>query len=163
MSLIDDPKPRNDKQVQNKGPVRILLVVCGTICVTLGILGMFLPLLPTTPFLLLAAFCYSRSSKRFYNWLMTNRWSGKYIRNYRQGKGIPLKQKLFTILLLWLTIGYAAGFVVRLRWVKIILFGIAIGVTIHLIRIKTFKPKAQDPEAKEKKTFYADNNHKTCA
>ncbi len=161
MSLIDDPKPRNGTQVQNKGPVRILLVVCGTLCVTLGILGMILPLLPTTPFLLLAAFCYSRSSKRFYNWLMTNRWCGKYIRNYRQGKGISLKQKLLTILLLWLTIGYAAGFVVRLWWVKIILLGIAIGVTTHLIRIKTFKPGPKDPEAKEKKAFHADRSRKT--
>ena len=122
-----------------KGLTRILLVVSGTLCVALGVLGMFLPVLPTTPFLLLAAFCYARSSKRFYHWLITNRWCGEYIRNYREGRGIPLRQKVLTILLLWLTIGYAAWFVVSLWWVKFILFGIAIGVTIHLIMIKTFK------------------------
>ena len=92
--------------------IRTLLLVSGTLCVVLGVLGMFLPVLPTTPFLLLAAICYARSSKRFYNWLMTNRWCGAYIRNYREGRGIPLKQKVLTILLLWLTIGYAAWFVI---------------------------------------------------
>jgi uncharacterized membrane protein YbaN (DUF454 family) len=118
---------------------RILLVVSGTLFVALGILGMFLPVLPTTPFLLLAAICYARSSKRFYHWLLTNRWFGEYIRNYREGSGIPLKQKVLTISLLWLTIGYAAWFVVSPWWVKLILLGIAVGVTTHLIRIKTFK------------------------
>lgn len=127
-----------------KGLTRTLLIVSGTLCVALGILGMFLPVLPTTPFLLLAAICYARSSKRFYNWLMTNRWFGAYIRNYREGRGITLKQKVLTISLLWLTIGYAAWFVLSLWWVKLILFGIAIGVTVHLIRIKTFKPDAQN-------------------
>ena len=128
-----------------EGLIRILLLVIGTLCVVLGFLGMFLPLLPTTPFLLLAAICYARSSKRFYNWLMTNRWCGAYIRNYREGRGIPLKQKVLTILLLWLTIGYAAWFMISLWWVKLILLGIAVGVTIHLVRIKTFKPETQTP------------------
>jgi len=129
-----------------KGLTRTLLVVSGTLCVALGVLGMFLPVLPTTPFLLLAAICYARSSKWFYNWLMTNRWCGKYISNYREGRGIPLKQKGLTILLLWLTIGYAACFVISLWWVKLILLGIAVGVTIHMVRIKTFKPEAQSPQ-----------------
>ena len=127
-----------------EGLIRTLLLVSGTLCVVLGVLGMFLPVLPTTPFLLLAAICYARSSKRFYNWLMTNRWCGAYIRNYREGRGIPLKQKVLTILLLWLTIGYAAWFVISLWWVKLILLGIAVGVTIHLVRIKTFKPETQN-------------------
>jgi len=123
--------------------IRILLVFCGTICVVLGVLGMFLPVLPTTPFLLLASICYSRSSKRFYNWLITNRWCGKYIRNYREGRGISLKHKIFSITLLWLTIGYTTWFVISLWWVKLMLLGIAIGVTIHLVMIKTFKPGAR--------------------
>jgi uncharacterized protein len=126
-----------------KGLARPLLIIGGTLCVALGVVGMFFPVLPTTPFLLLAAFFYARSSKRFYHWLMTNRWFGDYVRNYREGRGIPLKQKTLTILLLWLTIGYAALFVVSLWWAKLILLGIAVGVTIHLIRIKTLKPEAK--------------------
>ncbi len=118
---------------------KTLLVISGTICVTLGIIGIFLPLLPTTPFLLLAAACYARSSERFYHWLLTNRWCGEYIRNYREGKGILLKQKILALTLLWLTIGYAVFFVITQWWVKLILLGIAIGVTIHLFKIKTLE------------------------
>jgi uncharacterized membrane protein YbaN (DUF454 family) len=128
-----------------RGLTRTLMVAGGTLCVALGVLGIFMPVLPTTPFLLLAAFCYARSSDRFHHRLMTNRWFGDYIRNYREGRGIPLKQKVLTILLLWLTIGYAAWFVVPAWWAKAILLGIAAGVTGHLIRTKTFKPEARDP------------------
>lgn len=117
--------------------IRILLLICGTLCVALAVLGMFLPILPTTPFLLLAAVCYARSSERFYNWLITNRWCGRYIRSYREGRGVPLRHKVVTILLLWLSIGYAAWFLVPQWWGKLILAGIAAGVTIHLVRIKT--------------------------
>ena len=129
-----------------KGLKRSLLVVSGTLCVALGILGIFLPVLPTTPFLLLAAVCYARSSKRFYDWLMSNRWCGAYIRNYREGRGITLKHKIATLSLLWLTIGYSAIFVSSVIWVRLLLLGVAAGVTFHLIKIRTFEPKAQDGE-----------------
>ncbi len=122
---------------------KTLLVIIGTLCVVLGIFGIFLPLLPTTPFLLLAAICYGHSSNRFYNWLITNRWFGQYIRNYRQGKGIPLKHKVLTILLLWLTIGFTAWLAVTLWWVRLILLAIAVGVTIHLVSIRTYKPETR--------------------
>lgn len=128
-----------------KGPIRILLIIVGTLCVVFGIIGVFLPLFPTTPFLLLAAICYSNSSKRFYHWLITNRWWGKYIKNYREGRGIPLKQKVFTILLLWLTIGFTSWLVVSQWWLRWILLGIAAGVTIYLVRVKTYKPKPGPP------------------
>jgi hypothetical protein len=91
----------------------------------------------------LAAVCYSNSSKRFYHWLLNNRLFGNYIRNYRAGLGIPLKQKIFTLLLLWLTIGYTVGFVVSLVWLRILLAGIAVGVTIHLLMMKTYKPETK--------------------
>lgn len=126
---------------------KTILLLAGTLCVGLGILGMFFPVLPTTPFLLLAAFCYVRSSHRFYHWLITNRWFGAYIRNYRAGLGIPLAQKVLTLALLWLSIGYAAGFVITPWWGKLLLVGIAVGVTIHLLTIKTFKPQTAPPES----------------
>ncbi len=122
---------------------RTLLIACGTLSVALGVVGILFPVLPTTPFLLLAAVCYARSSERFYHWLLTNRWLGEYIRNYREGRGIALKQKVLTITLLWLSIGYAAIFVAPIWWVRLILFGIAAGVTIHLVRTKTYRPEPQ--------------------
>jgi len=75
--------------------IRGVLVIAGTIFTGLGLLGILLPLLPTTPFLLLAVACYARSSKRFYCWLLNNKWFGTYLRDYRDGKGITLKVKVF--------------------------------------------------------------------
>ena len=120
---------------------RYLLISTGTIFLGFGIIGIFLPILPTTPFLLLAASCYARSSKRFYDWFMNNRWFGTYIKNYRDGRGVPLKFKIFTITLLWITIIASVFLVMNSYWVKIILILIAIGVTIHILTIKTYKKK----------------------
>lgn len=123
--------------------IKFILISAGTICVVCGVVGIFLPILPTTPFLLLAAFFYARSSERFLNWLLTNRWFGAYIRNYREGNGIPLREKVLTITLLWATIIFSVLYVVTNPWVKVLLAGIAIGVTAHLLHIKTYKPQAK--------------------
>lgn len=128
---------------------RTLLMAGGTLFVALGLVGILVPVLPTTPFLLLAAVCYAKSSRRFYEWLMTNRVCGSYIRNYREGRGIPLAHKIVSISLLWLTLGYAAGFVVSQWWLKLILLGIAAGVTLHLVRVKTFRPDRPCPDSLE--------------
>jgi len=114
-------------------------VFAGTCFLALGILGVFLPLLPTTPFLLLAAACYARSSKRFYNWLLNNRWFGSYIKNYHEGRGISLKLKVITLALLWGTIAYSGFFVVDAIYWRIILLVIAVGVTIHILRTRTLR------------------------
>jgi len=132
--------------------IRILLIVTGTISVFLGIIGIFLPLLPTTPFLLLAAYCYAKSSERFYDWLLTNRICGKYIRNYREGLGIKPLHKLFTIILLWVTIGYSVIGIVNNNWIKLGLIIIAISVTIHLIKLKTYR--SEQKENNHKSTLY---------
>lgn len=114
-----------------------ILIIAGTIFVLLGIIGIFLPILPTTPFLLLAAACYFRSSDRFYHWLLNNRILGTYIRNYLEGKGMPVKSKVITLFLLWLTIGLTILFGIQNIVVRIILVIIAMGVTIHIISLKT--------------------------
>ena len=119
--------------------IRGLLITAGTFFVGLGVLGIFLPLLPTTPFLLLAAACYARSSKRFYNWLLDNKWFGNYIKNYQEKKGVPLKVKLSSLSLLWITILFSAVFVVDIFFVRIILILIATCVTIHILYIRTLK------------------------
>ena len=123
-----------------------LLIVAGSLCVALSILGMVLPVLPTTPFLLLAAICYERSSPRFYNWLITNRWFGRYIKNYREGRGIPLREKLFTLAVLWASIIYGAFFVTDNLWIRIVLISVATGVTIHLTRVKTLRREDVDDQ-----------------
>jgi len=130
---------KNDKRQIANHLRRQVLIVAGTFFVGLGALGIFLPLLPTTPFLLLAAACYIRSSKRFYNWLINNKWLGNYIKNYQEGKGIPLKAKVLPISLLWITIGYSVFFIVHIFLVRVILILIAIGVTIHILSIRTLK------------------------
>jgi uncharacterized membrane protein YbaN (DUF454 family) len=122
-----------------KRALRPLLIAAGTAFVGLGILGLFLPVLPTTPFLLLAAACYARSSERFYRWLLTNRWFGRYIRNYREGRGIPLRHKVLTLLLLWAALGYSAWSAVPVVWAKGVLLGVGVGVTLHILRVKTYR------------------------
>jgi len=121
---------------------RRLLIGAGTLCTGLGIIGIFIPILPTTPFLLLAAACYMRSSERFYQWLINNRIFGAYVRNYIEGRGIPIRIKIFTILLLWLTIGLTITFGVQNIVIRIVLICIAIGVTAHICLIK--KRKVED-------------------
>lgn len=122
---------------------RYILIACGTLSVILGVIGIFLPILPTTPFLLLAAACYARSSDRLYRWLLNNRWFGQYIRNYREGHGLPLRLKILTILTLWLVIGFTALFVFSALWLRIVLFTIMAAVTAHLVMIKT-SPRSWD-------------------
>ncbi len=124
--------------------IKGLLIVLGTLSVGLGLLGMLLPVLPTTPFLLLAAFCYARSSDRFYHWLMTNRLFGDVIRRYREGRGMTLKHKIVTLALEWSAIGYAAWFVVRPWWGKALMIAIAVGVTIHIVSINTYRRENDD-------------------
>jgi uncharacterized membrane protein YbaN (DUF454 family) len=137
-------KDTNDKvdQSSDHTPIvqskflRGVLLFLGTLCVVLGVIGIFLPILPTTPFLLLAAWCYARSSKRYYNWLISNKTFGKYIKDYREGKGIPKKAKITAIILLWLTILFSVFFIVFNIIFRIIMIITAILVSIHIISIK---------------------------
>ncbi|MDG6220004.1 MAG: YbaN family protein [Candidatus Thermoplasmatota archaeon] len=116
---------------------RGLLIAAGTISVGLGMIGIVLPVLPTTPFLLLAAACYAKSSDRFHNWLMNNKVFGEYIRNYMEGKGIPLKVKIMSISFLWITI-LTSAFLLMENWlIRILLMGIASAVTVHILSLKT--------------------------
>jgi len=134
----------NDERKITSNLSRWVLIIIGSFFTGLGILGIFLPLLPTTPFLLLAAACYIRSSERFYNWLMNNKWLGRYIKNYLEGKGVSLNSKILSISLLLITIGYSVFFVVKIFLIRVILILIAIGVTIHLLSIRTLKQRKGD-------------------
>lgn len=129
---------------------KIIFIICGSIAIGLGILGIVLPLLPTTPFLLLGAACYLRSSNKLYQWLINNKWLGSYIKNYYEGNGITLKTKIVSISLLWISISYAALFLIEILLVKILLLFIAIGVTKHLLSLKTLVLKKQEQTSNSK-------------
>lgn len=127
--------------------LRPLLVVIGTICVVLGVVGMFVPILPTTPFLLLAAACYARSSDRFLRWLLHNRYFGEYLRNYREGRGMPRTTKILTLTALWLTLSVSAAVGTSALWLRAVLATIGIAVTVHILRLKTYEPNSSSREA----------------
>ena len=84
--------------------IKLLLIVLGSIFLGLGFLGIFTPGLPTTPFLLLAAGCYVRSSDRLYSWLIKNKLFGKYIHNFRETRSIPLRSKILSLIVMWIMI-----------------------------------------------------------
>jgi len=129
-------------------PVRVLLVIAGSLSLGLGIVGLFLPVLPTTPFLLISAACYARGSQRFYDWLLNHPWFGEYIRNYREGKGIERRHKAIALVLLWSTILASVIFFVSAWWIRALLLLIATAVTIHLLTLPTYrKEKPPNPEA----------------
>jgi uncharacterized protein len=115
--------------------IKWLLIAAGTVSVFLGLLGIVLPLLPTTPFLLLGAACYARSSGKIYEWLIGNRLFGTYIKNYRDGNGVPVKIKISAISFLWTTILITTIFFIPVIIVKILLLVIASAVTIHIVKI----------------------------
>ena len=121
--------------------VKYLLVIIGLISLGLGILGIFLPLLPTTPFLLLSAGLFMKSSKRLYNWLMNHKYLGKHLQNYLHHKTISVKTKISSLTLLWLTILSTTFYFVDKLIIKIVLLAIATAVTVHIL---TFKSKRKE-------------------
>ena len=139
MDTVDHDNDSLRKQVHESRSriVKGLLVFAGSICVGLGVLGVVLPLIPTTPFLLLAAACYAHSSERFYLWLLTNRMFGQYIRDWRENRGISLAVKIWIIAVMVGTMGVTAIFFVPLMPVRIALFVIALSVSIYIWRLPT--------------------------
>ncbi|MFN3135484.1 MAG: YbaN family protein [Candidatus Kryptonium sp.] len=118
---------------------RFVLIGFGFIFVGLGVIGIFIPGLPTTPFLLLAAACFARSSKKFYNWLLNHKIFGTYIKNYREHRAITLRGKIMSLSLMWLVMGYTAFFAISNLIVSIIIILIGLGVTKHILSLKTIK------------------------
>lgn len=123
-----------------KQVVRIMLIVIGSLSLVLGVMGIVLPLVPTTPFLLLTAACYVRSSDRLYNWLMTNKWFGSYIRNYKAGRGIPMKAKISVLIMIWFSFLFSTFYIAPDLWMKAgFIFG-GCFFTVVVFMTKTFKP-----------------------
>ena len=125
--------------------LKALLIAGGTLCVALGVIGIFLPLMPTTVFLLMAAACYARSSDKFYQKLINNRFLGEYIRNSREGRGMRRRDKAITLTMLWIGIGVTAIWTAHTLWLRLLLLAIATAVTVHVAKVPTFKV-APEPE-----------------
>ena len=117
-----------------------LFVILGSLSLGLGVLGIFLPLLPTTPLLLLAAALYFKGSPRLYEWLLNHPQLGEYIRNFREYHAIPLRAKVLSVVLVWLTIGYCIISVVNeWWWAQALMSILALAVTSHILSFATLK------------------------
>jgi uncharacterized protein len=136
----NDNIEREELAIARNPVLRWLLAVGGFVFIGVGILGMFLPLLPTTVFFILAAWCFARSSAKFHHWLHHNRVFGKYLSNYRSGAGMTVKAKVYSIGFLWLGIIISAVVLTENVYIRILLGAIALGVTYHIYTIK----KAED-------------------
>ena len=117
-----------------------IFVIFGSVALALGIIGIFVPLLPTTPLLLLAAALYFKGSPKLYEWLINHPHLGEYIRNFREYRAIPLKAKIVSVSLVWLTIGYCIfGVVAECWWAQLLLALLAIAITWHILSFATLK------------------------
>ncbi|MTZ15441.1 YbaN family protein [Stutzerimonas degradans] len=137
MAHRDIPQQRN-------AVVRYALLTVGWLAVALGVVGIFLPVLPTTPFMLLAAACFVRSSERFYVWLVEHPRLGPWFRDYLEGNGIPLKGKAYTILTMWVSIGISC-WLVPLVWARIAMLLSAALVTLYIVKQKTLRTVEAKP------------------
>ncbi len=150
MERLNNEKPFQKVKCEKKGQkiIRALWLAVGLVCVGLGAIGIVLPILPTTPFLLAAAACFCKSSTRMYDWLLSNKWFGEYIRNYKEGRGLPMRTKITALTVMWITIGISTVFLLHLLLpsqlilpLQIVMIAVAVGVSIHILRLPTFKKR----------------------
>lgn len=126
-------------KVEKSKIVRYAYLISGFLLVAIGVIGIFLPLLPTTIFLILASACFVKSSPKANEWLRSNKLLSPYLKNYQDKTGLSLKSKIFTIGFLWFSISLSAFYLTNEFYIKIILLVIAVGVSVHLIMVKTKK------------------------
>ncbi len=117
---------------------RAIFVTLGSVSLALGIVGIFVPVLPTTPFLLLASACYLRGSRRLHAWLLSHGRLGAYIRAFEEGRGIPVRAKVVAIGMLWISMAFAVEFIGH-PIAGIALLAVAITVTIYLVQLPTLR------------------------
>ena len=117
--------------------LRFLFVATGTVCVVLGLVGLFLPLLPTTPFLLLAAACFARGSERAYGLLLSNRWTGPIITQWRDQRTIPQRAKWTAIVLVFIAFSLSVLFLPNCVYGYVLLFVVGAGLIVFLASLET--------------------------
>lgn len=121
--------------------MKTVLIIVGMVSVVLGVLGLFLPLLPTTPFLLLASACFARGSDRMHRWLLGHGVFGAYLRSYEEGRGIPLRGKLVAIIVLWISMGVSIAMCTQ-PVLRASLAAIGAAVTLYLWKFVPTRPPA---------------------
>lgn len=129
-------KPRDRTQPPSGRLSRALWVTAGTLSLAVGVAGMVIPILPTTPFVLIAAACYLRGSRRMYDWMIANRYIGGYLRDYMEGRGVSVRAKATSVVVLWILIALSASFATDSTTVRIVLLAVAVAVTVHLVTLK---------------------------
>ena len=117
---------------------KYVLIFIGSISLALGIVGVFIPVLPTTPFLLLSSFCYIHSSKRLYNWLINHKVFGEYIYNYITYRAVKQSTKIGALIFLWASLIISMTIASNLH-LRIFLLAVGVGVSIHLLTLKTLR------------------------
>lgn len=122
---------------------KTLIFFGGWIALILGVIGLLLPIVPTTPFVILAAMCFSISSPRFYNRLRKLPYFGAYVENYKTRQGVPLRNKILVLIMLWAGISVSAVFIAK-TWSTVLLTLVGLGVTIHILWLKTSKTAKND-------------------
>jgi uncharacterized membrane protein YbaN (DUF454 family) len=132
--------PESKSRPVNSELLRLVLICCGWLSVAAGVVGIFLPLVPTVPFLLLAAACFARSSERFHRWLLEHAFLGPPIRDYLVYGGIPRRVRRIALSMVWVSFPASAFFFAQAMWLKIALLIIATGITLYLVRLPTLQP-----------------------
>ena len=128
------------------------MICCGWAATLAGVVGIFLPIVPTVPFLLLAAVCFGKSSQRFHSWLVEHNHLGPLIRDYLHGGGIPLRAKRMAIGMVWVSFPASALLVIRIEWLSLMLIAIAAGITFYLLSLPTIPPRGEGGESPDKRT-----------
>jgi uncharacterized protein len=118
--------------------LKTILALLGLISLGLGIVGAFLPLLPTVPFVLLSAYLFAQSSDRLHNWLMTHKIFGQLIRDYHEDRGITIQGKIAAISTMWISNIISIIFIIKdILWLQILMSIITLSVTIYILQYKT--------------------------
>ncbi|MCJ7489666.1 MAG: YbaN family protein [Thermoplasmata archaeon] len=139
MKRVSDRSSLNASEVEvaRNRLARLLWTVAGTLSLAVGVVGIILPVLPTTPFVLIAAACYLRGSKKMYDKLVKNRYFGGYLRDYMEGRGVSKRATVVSITSLWILILLSAVFATNDLIIRAVLIVVATAVTIHLLRLRT--------------------------
>jgi uncharacterized membrane protein YbaN (DUF454 family) len=135
---------RRRTQRSRSRPVRVLFNIAGAIALGLGVLGIFLPLLPTTPFVLLAAACFARGSERFHQWLLANRTFGPMVYEWERHRSLPYRTKITAIVLMSVTMSISIFFFVKPLWLQVglALFGVGLAVWMYRLPSRDRPPRA---------------------